>query len=249
MPDDKSYYSCIVYQLSVFAEAAKKAEELLEDHEYVVITGDHGSSRFAALAFHEKSVVPVAAPNRSTIRSFGRFCELDEKSTDMIALPETTKVTAKIGGKNCLVMNNYQHFSVSGNVAGGNTDEHDVVGEIHGGNTAEERLVPVIVVKRKQMPVPLTCKPESQYVIKRNGHIEATLSFSQSISTLEVSQGSNKAICRENSDGKLQVALDNVLVDDNDGITFSIIANGRLLPNIVLKVRPQGISKNGGMSL
>ena len=49
-----------------------------------------------------------------------------------------------------MVMNNYQHFSTSGNVAGGNTDEHDVVGETHGGNTAEERLVSVIVVKRKQ---------------------------------------------------------------------------------------------------
>ena len=135
MPDDNSYYSCIVYQLAVFSEAAKKVEALLEEHDYVVITGDHGSSRFAALAFHDPSVVPVTAPNKSTIRSFGRFCELDEKSVDMLPLPETSKITAKIGGGTFLVMNNYQHFSVSGNVAGGNTDEHDVVGETHGGNT------------------------------------------------------------------------------------------------------------------
>ena len=250
MPDDKSYYSCIVYQLSVFAEAAKKVEELLDKHDYVVITGDHGSSRFAALAFHDASVVPVTAPNKSTIRSFGRFCELDEKSVGMLPLPETSKITAKIGGGTFLVMNNYQHFSVGGNVAGGNTDEHDVAGETHGGNTTEERLVSVIVVKRKQPLAPLTCKPKSQYVTKRNGHIETTLTFSQPVSTIDVSMGSNKAVCTVVDDEKWQVALDNVTTDD---IVLTVIANGRLLPKVTLKVKTQGISKNsdpfGGMGL
>ena len=250
MPDDKSYYSCIVYQLSVFAEAAKKVEEFLDKHDYVVITGDHGSSRFAALAFHDASVVPVTAPNKSTIRSFGRFCELDEKSVDMLPLPETSKITAKIGGGTFLVMNNYQHFSVSGNVAGGNTDEHDVAGETHGGNTTEERLVSVIVVKRKQPLAPLICKPKSQYVTKRNGHIETTLTFNQSISTIDVSMGSKKAVCTIVDDKKWQVVLDNVTTDD---IVLTIIANGRLLPKVTLKVKTQGISKNndpfGGMGL
>ena len=74
-------------------------DELLEKHDYVVITGDHGSSRLAALAFHDPSVIPVTAPSKSTIRSFGRFCELDDKSTDMIALPGTSKTTSVIGGK------------------------------------------------------------------------------------------------------------------------------------------------------
>lgn len=250
MPDDKSYYSCVVYQLSMFAEAAKKVEELLEKHDYVVITGDHGSSRFAALAFHDSSVVPVTAPNKSTIRSFGRFCELDEKSVSMLPLPETSKITAKIGGGTFLVMNNYQHFSVGGNVAGGNTDEHDVAGETHGGNTTEERLVSVIVVKRKQPLTPLTCKPKSQYVTKRNGHIETTLTFNQPVSTIDVSMGSNKAVCTVVDDEKWQIALDNVTTDD---IVLTVIANGRLLPKVTLKVKTQGISKNndpfGGMGL
>ncbi len=241
MPDDKSYYSCIVYQLSVFAEAAKKVEELLDKHDYVVITGDHGSSRFAALAFHDASVVPVTAPNKSTIRSFGRFCELDERSVNMLPLPETIKVTANIGGGTFLVMSNYQHFSVGGNVAGGNTDEHDVAGETHGGNTTEERLVSVIVVKRKQPLAPLTCKPKSQYVTKRNGHIETILTFSQPVSSIDVSLGSNKAICTAVDDEKWQVALDNVTTDD---IVLTVIANGRLLPKVTLKVKTQGISKN-----
>ncbi len=241
MPDDKSYYSCIVYQLSVFAEAAKKVEELLDKHDYVVITGDHGSSRFAALAFHDASVISVTAPNKSTIRSFGRFCELDAKSVDMLPLPDTSKITAKVGGGTFLVMNTYQHFAVGGNVAGGNTDEYDVVGETHGGNTPEERLVPVIIVKRKQPLAPLACKPKSQYVTKRNGHIETTLTFNQPVSSLEVSMGSNKAICSVVEEEKWQVSLDNVSTDD---ISLTVVANGRLLPKVMLKVKTQGISKN-----
>lgn len=243
MPDDKSYYSCIVHQLSVFAEAAKKVEELLHKHNYVVITGDHGSSRFAALAFHDAGVIPVTAPNKSKVRCFGRFCELDEKSVNILPLPETSKVTAKVGGGKFLVMNNYQHFSVGGNIAGGNTDEKDVVGETHGGNTLEERLVSVIVVKRKHPLAPLTCKPKSQYVKKRNGHVETILTFSQPVSSIDVSMGSNKAVCTVMDDDKWQIALDNVTTDD---IALTVIANGRLLPKVTLKVKTQGISKNDG---
>ena len=249
MPDDKSYYSCIVHQLSVFSDAAKKVEELLENHEYVVVTGDHGSSRFAALAFHQENVVPISAPKKSTVRSFGRFCELDDNAGDVIALPNT--VVATSNGKRYLVMDNYQHFSVSGNAAGGNTDEHDVVGEIHGGNTAEERLVSVIVIKRKRPLSPVTCKPKGGlFVTKKNGHVEKTLQFSRPISTLEVSYDNKEATCTMNADGSWLVILDGVTTDD---ITLSVIANGRLLPNVTLKVKAQGISKNddlfGGMGL
>lgn len=239
MPDDRSYYSCIVYQLSVFADVAKKIDELLEDHEYVVVTGDHGSSRFAALAFHEASVVPVTAPQKSIVHSFGRFCELDKYASDIIAFPGTTKVTSN--GKTYFVMNSYQHFSVGGNAAGGNNDEHDVVGEVHGGNTVEERLVPVIVIKRKQPIPPVICTPKSKFVTKQNGHVETVFSFSRAVSLLEVSLGSNEATCVMNTDGTWRIILDDVTVDD---IVLSVTADGRLLPNVTLKIRTQGISKN-----
>ena len=248
MPDDKSYYSCIVHQLSVFSEAAKKVEELLENHEYVVITGDHGSSRFAALAFHEENVVAITAPKKSTVHSFGRFCELGDNAGDVLSLPSTVPATSN--GKHYLVMDNYQHFSVSGNAAGGNTDEHDVVGEIHGGNTVEERLVSVIVIKRKQPLPPVTCKPRSSFVTKKNGHVESTLTFSRPISTLEVSLGNNEATCAMNTDGTWRIILDGVSEED---IVLSVVANGRLLPAVTLKVKTPGISKNndllGGMGL
>ena len=249
MPDDKSYYSCIVHQLSVFSAAAKKIEELLENHEYVVVTGDHGSSRFAALAFHEESVIPISAPKKSTIHSFGRFCELGDDSGDIITLPNT--VLAISNGKRYLVMDNYQHFSVSGNAAGGNSDEHDVVGEIHGGNTAEERLVSVIVIKRKQPLSPVTCKPKgSLFVRKKNGHVEKALQFSRPVSTLEVSYNNKEVPCVMNADGSWLIILDGVTAND---IILSVVADGRLLPDVVLKVKTQGISQNddpfGGMGL
>lgn len=240
-PDDKSFYSCIVHQLDVFVKAAKYVQEQLKDHEYVVITGDHGSSRIAALAFHESCVIPLTAPNKSLVRCFGRFCELDEKSSDIIPLPETTKIKSTIGGKTILAMNNYQHFSVSGNAAGGNTDENDVVGEIHGGNTPEERLVPVIVVRRKTPLPPFTCKPRSLYVTKRNGHIETTLSFNRPVSSLEVSTGANEAFCTKIDDSNWLIAFDNLT---SEVFVLTIIANGMLLPKVTLKVKSQGINKN-----
>lgn len=243
--DDKSYYSCIVRQLSVFAEAAKKVEKLLEDHEYVVITGDHGSSRLAALAFHDQSVVKVSAPKKAIVHSFGRFCELDPQSDNVIAIDGTQKVT--VAGKNYLVMDGYHSFSVSGNVAGGNTDERDVVGETHGGNTVEERLVAVIIIKRKYPLPPVVCTPKSKQVMKKNGHIETDFSFSRPISTLEVSLGTqNKATCIENPDKTWKIILDDV---NTDNFTLTVIANGRMLPNVTLKVKPQGMSQNEGMGI
>ena len=245
LPDDKSYYSCIVHQLSVFAEAAKEVEDLLECHEYVVITGDHGSSRFAALAFHDKSVVKITAPKKATVHSFGRFCELDPQADDPIFLDGTYK--ANVDGTNYLVMNGYRNFSVSGNVAGGNTDDRDVVGETHGGNTVEERLVTVIIIKRRHPLPPVICRPISKNVTRKNGHVETTFSFSRPISTLDVFLGvHNKATCVKNPDKTWRIILDDVNLEN---LTLTVIANGRMLPNVTLKVKPQGMDTNDGMGI
>ena len=147
-PDDKSYYSCIVSQIEFFSDVAAKVAELSQKYKHVVITGDHGSSRMAALAFHDSKVAPIPAPKKSVVKNFGRYCELTEPVEKIFAPIDAMKVTSQIGGNACLVMNTYRHFSARGNAAGGNTDDRDIVGEIHGGNMPEERLVPVIVVRR-----------------------------------------------------------------------------------------------------
>ncbi len=244
MPDDRSYYSCIDYQLSVFPEAAKHVDELLDKHEYVAITSDHGSSRLAALAFHNSSVVPVAAPAKSTVRSYGRFCELADNSESFIPLPGM-EIVSRDGAAKYVVMTGYQHFSVSGNAAGGNTDENDIVGEVHGGNTPEERLVPVIIVKRSHPLPPITCTPQNKYITKKNGRYETNLTFNRPVSSLEITIGDNPVTCEANPDGSWHVVINSI---PNEELQLSVVANGRLLDEkVILKVKSQGIAKNNNM--
>ena len=243
MPDDKSYYSCIVYQLSVFKDAAKEVDDLLKEHEYVAITGDHGSSRLAALAFHDSRITPCAPPLHSKVRSYGRFCELEDNADSFVGLDFEKKVT--LNGKTYVVMKDYNQFSIGGNAAGGNNDDNDVVGEIHGGDTPEERLVPVVVVKRSQPLPPITCKPKSKFVTKRNGHVETELTFSRKAYSLEVSIDSITGNCTEKTDGTWIVSFDGITGEE---LPLSVVVNGNLLSEkILLKVKSQGINKNAGM--
>lgn len=242
-PDDKSYFSCVVYQLEVFSEVSKKVEELLEKHEYVAITGDHGSSRLAALAFHDTGVVPTAAPRHSKVRSFGRFCELSDADNDYPILDFMQKVT--LDGKNYIIMKDYNQFSASGNAAGGNTDDKDVVGEIHGGNTPEERLVPVVIVKRSPSSPRIRCKAKSEFVVRRNGQVEANLIFNTNVFSLEVSAECGEGVCSKKTDGTWDIAFDNVT---DDSLSVAVVANGNLIADkICLKVKRQGIARNDGM--
>lgn len=244
MPDDKSYYSCIVYQLSVFKEAAKRVDELLDEHEYVAITGDHGSSRLAALAFHDPSIIPVVAPKNSKIRSFGRFCELPDNGSSFVELDYMKKVT--LDDKTYVVMRDYSQFSVSGNVAGGNTDNQDVLGETHGGDTPEERLVPVVIVKRSQPLPPLACTPKSKFVTRKNGHVEIELTFNRPVSSLEVTTDTQiTGVCSIKDNGSWMVSFDGV---SGDSFSISVVVNGNLISSsIAFKIKSQGIEKNAGM--
>lgn len=151
MPDDKDYFSCIATQIEYVCAIARRVGELLTDHNCVVVTGDHGSSRLAALFFHYSDSFAVTPPCDTVVRSFGRFCEL-QVDNDVPITPSMEVVKSKRNdGKTvkCIVMKTYEHFKQSGNAAGGNTDDNAVVGEVHGGMTPEECLVPVIIVKRK----------------------------------------------------------------------------------------------------
>ena len=237
-PDDKSYYSCIARQLEVFTEAAKKVNELLDRYECVVVTSDHGSSRLAALAFHDSSVLPITAPQKSHVRSFGRFCEIDDNSVEIVPPPETTLCVTTLHGKTVLVMDSYRHFVASGNVAGGNSDDNDVVGEIHGGNTPEERLVPVIVLKGKRTDIPIKCVPDNESITKKRRLVSAILNFNQPVNTLDVYFGDNQAICTKTDDQKWRITLDGVTTND---IMLLVFANGKRLDSISLKIPTRGI--------
>lgn len=146
MPDDNDYYACIARQIDIIGEVADRVLELLSHHERLVITGDHGSSRLAALMFHVSENYAVMPPKNSIVRSFGRFCEM----TGIVDIPLTSSMQqVELNDKKFIVMKTYEHFRQSGNAAGGNTEELAVSGEVHGGMTPEEFLVPVILVSHK----------------------------------------------------------------------------------------------------
>jgi hypothetical protein len=155
MPDDKDYFLCIARQIEIIGEIVTHVSNLLEDHDRVIITGDHGSSRLAALMFHVSENYAIMPPSKAIVRSFGRFCEL----TDNIDVPLTSSMErVKLDDKSYIVLKTYEHFKQSGNAAGGNTDDISVAGEVHGGMTPEEYLVPVIIVSRKT-PLSTLTKP------------------------------------------------------------------------------------------
>jgi len=143
MPDDKDYFFCIAHQLQIMDEVVNHVAELLANFNRVIVTGDHGSSRLAALLFHEADNFAVEPPKNATVRSFGRFVELQDNSYVPIT-PSMERVEQD--GKYFIVMKTYEHFKQPGNAAF----------EVHGGMTPEEYLVPVIVVSRK---TPLPKKP------------------------------------------------------------------------------------------
>lgn len=146
MPDDKDYFLCIARQLEIMNEIVEHVAEMLKKVNRVIITGDHGSSRLAALLFHDEDNFAVEPPKNAIVRSFGRFVEL--KDDGYVSITPSME-RRELDGKHFIVMKNYEHFKQSGNAAGGNTDENAVAGEVHGGMTPEEYLVPVIVVSRK----------------------------------------------------------------------------------------------------
>lgn len=164
MPDDKDYFLCIARQIEIMYEIVERVEEMLTKVNRVIVTGDHGSSRLAALLFHDKDNFAVEPPENAIVHSFGRFVEL--KNDGYVSLTPSMERT-ELNGKHFIVMKNYDHFKQSGNVAGGNTDDNAIAGEVHGGMTPEECLVPVIVVSRKK-PLPPKETPEKKKGITIN---------------------------------------------------------------------------------
>lgn len=166
MPDDKDYFLCVARQIEIIGEVVERVEELLTKHDSITITGDHGSSRLAALMFHSSDNFAIDPPKNSIVRSFGRFCELNV-SVDVIITSAMEQIV--LDGQKYIVMKTYDHFSQSGNAAGGNTQDKAVAGEVHGGMTPEEYLVPVIMVTRKiSVKKPIQAKMQKAKAAKFN---------------------------------------------------------------------------------
>lgn len=238
LPDDKDYYSCIDNQFSIITDIAKKALGHLNSHEVVIITADHGSSRLAALSFHNS--FGCQAPKNAIIKSFGRYCELNGPLAANEALPFAHM--AKQEGKSYLVMKTHDHFAIGGNPAGGNDAENAICGEIHGGGTPEEYLVPIIVLRR-QGKIPIVDYFINNKIVTRNlGFVTIELSFTSDVSSLEVAAENIKGTCRRIEHNLWEVTLAGVEIRD---YKIDVVANRHVLSKKeIISVNAKGIELN-----
>lgn len=127
---DCNYFSIIDKQFELIGEIADKIVNLAHENpgKPIVVTADHGMSRMAAKAFHEKR--GLTPPPESEVKNLGRYCILPEGAS-------SHTVTHAYKEDHCLAFREHSHFTCSGHAPG----------EIHGGAAPEELLVPVITFK------------------------------------------------------------------------------------------------------
>lgn len=243
MPDDKDYFSCISNQIRIIEELMYEATSYLDDHENVIITGDHGSSRLAALAFHEKTYTFL--PDGATAMAFGRFCKLGSSE-----LPEgilENMEPCSFGKDTYIVMKDYNHFRQTGNAAGGNNDENAIAGELHGGLTPEESIVPVIVLRRKNKPVQIKIESIGKSIKTKGGKGEITVTFSRDVHSLDVETSSGECVETCTEDPKIWILCFDSITGDELSLQFTV--NGRLMSEKkTIKVRtPLGSGMKGGL--
>ncbi len=176
--DEPDYYTCIEEQLSFVTGIHKNISDLLKEHNRVIITGDHGTSRLAARFFHKRE--GFSAPKDAIVCSYGRYCKAVE--TTGYAMPNTR--VAKVDGTQYVVFTNYDHYRQSG-FATGTDDDNVLYGEVHGGATPEEMLVPIIVIDRN-LKIPLSAVWENNCVKSMKGKAQLSLTFNKPVHKLQV---------------------------------------------------------------
>ncbi len=130
---DCNYFSIIVKQFELIEKISDVIVQLSMDHpgKSIVVTADHGMSRMAAKAFHEKS--SVNPPANAEVENLGRYCIVPD-ATSIYSFAHVYKE------ENCLAFREHSHFTCSGYAPG----------EIHGGASPEEWLVPIITFDNQQ---------------------------------------------------------------------------------------------------
>lgn len=238
VPDDKDYFIAIASQIRVITEMVGEAIQQLQDHEYVIITGDHGSSRLAALAFHREGTI---VPKSGQSMCLGRICLLKNEPSDSEYSP-TSSTLVKFKDQQFLVMQNYDHFIQPGNAAGGNTDENAIAGEVHGGMTIEESVVPVIVLKRKKIIIPLTYKISEDKLKTMGGKGTLTINFSKDLHSLVIHPDRGNAETNRQDDGTWIIRFSGLAEGE---LSFDVIADNKMIsPNVKIQVESRGLKTN-----
>ena len=139
--------------IEVIEDVARKVLALLSQHPVVVITSDHGLSRFAAT-----SDVKIDAPEGAEVKTPGRYALLRESSYS------NENNGLWVVEKNNVILLTYSRFKGGG----------PCYGEVHGGATPEEYLTPVIIIRKKSADIQLQFEVITT-VIKLNPRGEGVL--------------------------------------------------------------------------
>lgn len=239
MPDDKNYFSCIAHQIAEIRNIAKLALSLLKEYDYVAITADHGTSRLAALAFH--NLPGISAPAGAKVKSYGRYCELDRAPRPNDIAPGTLPATNT--AINFLVFTTYGHYAQQGNAAGVNDADTANVGEVHGGAAPEEVLVPVIIMKRKTPIQQLEVSLLTPTVYRDKGPVTVQVRCTRQVVTLTASASGINAICSANEEGTdWQLIFNGLGLQQHD---LQLEADGKVIAtHQTFTVKARGISED-----
>jgi len=129
---DYSYPDSLVRQLDFVQELAQRVHTMCQNHSQVIITADHGLTRFAA---HGPSI-PI--PEGYSGDRLGRFVK------------PNTGFTQEVEDDKWLIEDRRLVLAVHGLFQGG----AHVDREVHGGATPEEILVPVLIVRTRRADSP-----------------------------------------------------------------------------------------------
>ena len=198
---DCNYFSIIDKQFEMIGSIADLIVQLSNDHpqKLIVVTADHGMSRMAAKAFHEKQ--GITPPKGAEIKNLGRYCILPHGVS-----PYDFSHAYK--EDNCLAFRDHSHFVCSGYAPG----------EIHGGASPEEWLVPVIVFtsdqssKRDIDTLATYVLLGNSYTIDSHGNVEIQIETSGIVNSLVVEQGMNTFVGRNSRTNRWSVIIPNLQV-------------------------------------
>ena len=225
--DEPDYYACIQEQLAFVTGIKNKVNELMENYNRVIVTGDHGTSRLAARFFHKRDAMPL--PKDSTACSHGRYCLLD--SGVDISIPNTQIAT--VNGAKYAVLKNYDHFTQSGFAAGANDDDA-IYGEVHGGASPEEILVPIIVLDCNR-DIPLVGKWRKETVKISMKKVKLYIDFNKPVEEMQIKIAGKDGETNCSSDPKSWIATFKGI--EPDTYYVQVYADGRILtmPDITVK--------------
>jgi hypothetical protein len=196
---DYSFPDSLLKQMVIIKEAIEKAVNLFKEYGEVLITSDHGLTRFAS--YGDK----VSVPEGTEICKWGRYAVLptDKEQHNFNQL--------------CVCEENRVFLAAHGKFRGGSS----TVGEVHGGATLEECLVPVIKLYKQKIasPVPINVKIDEPVVkldVKGAGILKIELS--ETINNLSLRVRAKSYVGAKKQERQWEIILDGLKVGDYQGL-------------------------------